>query len=187
MIVFKNSHLDMKRRNLLKKSLLLGSAGLIGGSSAWLLNGEDVSKLTIEQAVSDLNKINLYQAKLSGAWNLSQVLNHLAQSIEYSMTGYPEHKSDRFKETVGQWAFSVFSFRGKMSHDLLEPIPGAPRLEANDAALAMSRLMTALNDFKVFQGELQAHFAYGELNHAEYTHAHVMHINNHLNALKLSI
>lgn len=174
----------MKRRSLLKRSFLLGTAAVVAGSGAWLLNGVDVKKLTIEQAVMDLRKINLNTANHDSAWNISQVLNHLAQSIEYSMTGYPEHKSDRFKETVGQWAFSVFSFRGKMNHDLLEPIPGAPRLEANDAALAMSRLITALNDFRVFKGRLKAHFAYGELNHAAYTHAHVMHINNHLETLR---
>ena len=173
----------MKRRKLLKNSLVVGAVGLVGGSSAWMLNGYDVEKLTIEQAIQDLRDIHLVSGVNSNGWNLSQILNHLAQSIEYSMTGYPEHKSDRFKETVGQWAFSVFSYRGKMTHDLLEPIPGAPSLEANDAALAMSRLITALNDFRVFKGLLKAHFAYGELNHAEYTHAHVMHINNHLEEL----
>lgn len=111
------------------------------------------------------------------------MLNHLAQSIEYSLTGYPMHKSDGFKDSIGRVAFSTFSFRGKMTHDLLEPIPGAPRLVADDAALAMSRLITALNDFRVFNGELKPHFAYGELNHAEYTLAHVMHINNHLESV----
>ncbi len=173
----------MNRRKLLKKSLLIGAAGAIGGSSIWLMNGYDTNKLTIEQAIIDLQSIYLLPVKVTGGWNLSQIFNHLAQSIEYSMTGYPQHKSDTFKSTVGQSAFSVFAIRGKMNHDLIEPIPGAPILGAGNKLLAFSRLLTALNDFKNYLGPLQPHFAYGELTHQEYTHAHVMHINNHLEVL----
>ncbi len=173
----------MKRRSLLKKSLLLGTAGLVGGSGVWLLNGYDSNKLTIEQALSDLHKLDLTKLKFKGDWHASQVLNHLAQSIEYSMTGYPEHKSDGFKNTLGQAAFAVFSLRGKMTHDLLEPIPGAPVLQANQVTAAFDRLLIALTDFKNFTGHLLPHFAYGELDHQQYTLAHVMHINNHLEAV----
>ncbi len=170
----------MKRRKLLKKSLLIGSVGLLGGSSAWLLNGYDSNKLTVDHAINDLQSLDLQNLVFNGDWNGSQVLNHLAQSIEYAMTGYPEHKSDRFKNTLGQAAFSVFSFRGKMTHNLAEPIPGAPVLQANDPTAAFNRLITALTDFKNYRGVLQPHFAYGELSHQQYTQAHVMHINNHL-------
>lgn len=170
----------MNRRKLLKRSVLLGAVGVVGGSGIWMLSGYDVTKLTIAQARKDLTGIDLSQASLNGGWNMSQVLNHLAQSIEYSMTGYPEHKSERFKETLGQAAFSVFSYRGRMTHDLIEPIPGAPILQADNTKMALNRLLMALDDFSNFKGDLKAHFAYGKLNHAEYTLAHVMHINNHL-------
>ena len=174
----------MNRRKLLKQSLIIGTAGLVGGSGVWLMNGYDVNKLTIQQASIDLQSLYLLPMRTTGGWNLSQIFNHLAQSIEYSMTGYPEHKSDRFKSTVGHSAFSVFAFRGKMTHNLLEPIPGAPVLGAGDKLLAFSRLLDALNDFRIFKGPLQAHFAYGELTHQQYTWAHVMHINNHLEELE---
>lgn len=168
----------MKRRKLLKNSLLIGTVGLIGGSSAWLMSGYDTNRLTVEQAIKDLNKVDLH-ANTSG-WNISQIFNHLAQSIEYSMTGYPEHRSARFKSTLGQTAFSIFSVRGKMTHNLTEPIPGAPLLNANNEKAALNRLLIALNDFKTHRSALKPHFAYGELSHQEYTWAHVMHINNHL-------
>ncbi|TDR23537.1 DUF1569 domain-containing protein [Marinicella litoralis] len=170
----------MNRRKLLKKSIYLGLAGAVAGSGVWLMNGNDVSQLTIEQAIIDLQTLYLLPIETEDGWNISQIYNHLAQSIEYSMTGYPEHKSTEFKNTLGQAAFSVFSYRGKMSHDLLEPIPGAPVLRADNKLLAFSRLLNALNDFKTFKGQLEPHFAYGELNHQQYTLAHVMHINNHL-------
>jgi hypothetical protein len=173
----------MNRRKLLKNSLLIGTVGAVGGTGAWLMNGYDVNKLSIEQATRDLQSLYLLPMKTTGGWNISQIFNHLAQSIEYSMTGYPEHKSDSFKSTVGQTAFSVFAYRGKMNHDLVEPIPGAPVLGAGDKLRAFSRLLTALNDFENFKRPLQPHFAYGELSHDEYTLAHVMHINNHLEEL----
>lgn len=170
----------MNRRKLLKNSLLIGAASIVGGSGVWLMNGYDVCQLTIEQAVIDLQTLYLLPIESNDGWNLSQIFNHLAQSIEYSMHGYPEHKSDEFKQTLGQAAFAVFSYRGKMNHDLLEPIPGAPLLEADNKLVGFSRLLNALNDFSVYKGDLKPHFAYGVLNHHQYTLAHVMHINNHL-------
>ncbi len=173
----------MNRRKLLKRSVLLGSIGLVGGTGTWLMNGYDVNKLTITQATIDLQSLYLLPMKTTGDWNLSQIFNHLAQSIEYSMTGYPEHKSNGFKNTLGHSVFSVFAYRGKMTHDLVEPIPGAPLLDAGNKLSAFSRLLTTLDDFKRFKGLLQPHFAYGELTHQQYTWAHVMHINNHLEEL----
>ena len=174
----------MNRRKLLKKSLLLGTAGLIAGGGYWLHNGEDVANLTIENCQKRLQDLNLNRTKVVGEWNMSEVFNHLAQSIEYSMTGYPEHKSDNFKKFLGSHAFAVFSYRGRMAHNLAEAIPGAPVLDANDPLLALSRLLTALNDFRVYNGELKPHFAYGELSHQQYTWAHVMHVYNHLESFE---
>jgi len=119
----------------------------------------------------------------AGAWNLAQVFNHLAQSIEYSMSGYPEHKPQWFKATVGATAFQVFSIRARMSHNLNEAIPGAPALDAQDLPAAHQRLVTALTSFDAYTGDLAPHFAYGALSHDEYLKAHVMHINNHLQAM----
>lgn len=96
------------------------------------------------------------------------------------MTGYPEHKPEWFKSTLGATAFKVFSTRARMAHDLTEAIPGAPPLAAHDLAAAHQRLVTALHTFDAYTGELQPHFAYGPLSHEEYLKAHVMHINNHL-------
>ena len=115
-----------------------------------------------------------------GAWSLAQVLNHAAQSIEYSMGGFPEMKSALFRHTVGSAAFAVFKARGAMSHSLGEPIPGAPALTASDALpAAIERVQKALGDFEVYSGTLRPHFAYGELDKADYTRAHLMHLANH--------
>ncbi|NRF71580.1 DUF1569 domain-containing protein [Aquincola sp. S2] len=116
----------------------------------------------------------------SGAWPLSQVLQHAAQSIEYSIDGYPQPKSALFQGTVGAAAWALFNARGRMNHALDEPIPGAPAL---DAALpldqAVARLLAAFERFERHAGALQPHFAYGALDKPAYARAHLMHLANH--------
>lgn len=102
-----------------------------------------------------------------------------AQTIEYSMTGYPEMKPAQFQKTAGSAAFFVFSSLGKMKHNLADPIPGAPFLEASDTGSALDRLITAIQSFHDFSGELRPHFAYGALSKAEYAAAHLMHIRDY--------
>lgn len=113
-------------------------------------------------------------------WDLAQVLHHLAQSIEYSIVGFPEPKPALFRATVGRAAFAFFDARGRMHHGLTDPIPGAPVLapgQALDAAL--ERLQRAMAAFDGHRGALQAHFAYGPLDKPAYTRAHLMHLADH--------
>jgi hypothetical protein len=118
--------------------------------------------------------------KLVSSWSLSQMLNHAAQSVEFSLRGFPDMKSAAFRATVGSAAFAWFDSRGAMSHGLDEAIPGAPALAA-DAALpdAIARAVKALRDFDAHTGMLAPHFAYGALDKAQYTRAHLMHLANH--------
>ena len=115
-----------------------------------------------------------------GTWTLAQMLNHAAQSVDYSIDGFPELKSALFRKAVGGVAFAVFQARGKMGHTLDEPIPGAPALDAQ-APLepAIARALAALRRFEAHSGSLAPHFAYGELDKAQYTRAHLMHLANH--------
>ncbi len=114
------------------------------------------------------------------SWSLSQLLQHLAQSIEYSMQGYPEMKGPVFRALIGNTAFAVFNARGAMSHNLAEPIPGAPALKPQILLKdSIARLLAALNAFEAWGGPLKPHFAYGELDKAQYTRAHLMHLANH--------
>ena len=118
--------------------------------------------------------------RTTGAWPLSAVLEHLAQSIEMSIDGFPQPKSVLFQHTAGKLAFGVFRSRGRMSHSLVAPIPGAPALAGGeDWHPAAQRLRNAIARFKAHQGQLQPHFAYGALGKDDYALAHAMHIANH--------
>ncbi len=101
------------------------------------------------------------------------------------MSGYPQGKSKFFQRTAGAAAFEAFSWRGRMTHDLAEPIPGAPVLETELApARALERLHAAVLAFRQWTEVLQPHFAYGELSKKEYELAHAMHLANHLSAFQ---
>ena len=113
-----------------------------------------------------------------GAWTLAQMLDHAAQSVEYSMYGFPVMKPALFRATVGRAAFKVFDTRGAMRHDLAAPIPGAP-VPGTDLQAAISRLVQALRAFDAHAGPLKPHFAYGALDKAQYARAHLMHLANH--------
>jgi hypothetical protein len=171
----------MNRRKFLKKSITGGTIVAFGGGYFWLKSGDGVENLTIEMALKHLDKLKDKKLTSSGQWKPAQIFNHLAQSIEFSMISYPQHKSDLFKNTLGLMAFSVFVTRGQMTHNLSEPIPGAAKLlSKEDTQVALERLRKSLLDFENYSDPLKPHFAYGKLTKKEYTFAHIMHIKNHL-------
>lgn len=130
-------------------------------------------------AESTLDGLTRLRHRTTGAWKLPQVLEHVAQSIEYSIRGFPEPRSRLFQATAGSAAFAVFKARGAMRHALDEPIPGAPALSANSLEAALTRLKVAMRDFTAHRGEFKPHFAYGALGREDYARAHLMHLANH--------
>lgn len=160
------------------------TAGGCGGADA---NDRQLIFATLADALRELDRLATAVAlNAAASWTWSKTLLHCAQSIEYSMTGYPESKSALFQRTAGAMAFSFFKSRGRMSHNLIEAIPGAATLDANAAsALAIASLRKAVDSFQQFTGVLRPHFAYGELNKTDYEKAHAMHIANHMSAFDL--
>jgi hypothetical protein len=120
------------------------------------------------------------QVQSTTAWKMSAVLEHMAQSVDMSMDGFPEPKSALFQATLGTAAFTVFRLRGKMSHGLTEPIPGAPALpQSEDFKTGIVRLRSAVQRFQAYAGPLKPHFAYGVLSRTDFALAHTLHIANH--------
>ncbi len=124
----------------------------------------------------------LFKARVvqGSTWTLPQVLQHLAQSIEFSVRGFPELRPAWFRSTLGSAAFTFFNARGQMSHSLTEPIPGAPVLDASlGLKPSVQRLLDAMDEFTSHKGEFFPHFAYGKLDREQYERAHLMHLANH--------
>ena len=152
------------------------------------MNDRRLVLASLNDAMRELDRLKNPQAlPPATAWSWAQTLTHCAQSIEYSMAGFPAAKPRLFQLSVGAAAFSVFSRRGRMSHDLAEPIPGAPLLDAStDSAAAVARLRQAVQGFQTWQGPLRPHFAYGNLSKPEFERAHAMHLANHFSAFDIT-
>lgn len=158
----------------------LATAGLAGCQSA--PGDRELTFTSFAAAEEEIARLMAAKELVSEAqWSLAQTLAHCAQSIEYSMIGYPQPKSKFFQSTAGAAAFEAFSWRGRMTHDLAEPIPGAPELEAGlEPVAALERLQTAVQSFQQWRGLMRPHFAYGDLGKKEYELVHSMHLANHL-------
>ncbi|NMY40363.1 DUF1569 domain-containing protein [Pseudomonas sp. WS 5013] len=174
----------MQRRTLLKGAAVGGVAVL--GAGFWALpTGTAPAARSLEGARSVLAGFQGKALVSIQGWTPTEVFNHCAQSIEYSMEGYPQLKPAWFRHSVGPAAFAVFSARGAMRHPLTEAIPGAaPLAEPASQEVALQRLQAAFERFAAHTGELKPHFAYGALSHEEYAAAHVLHLYNHLSLIR---
>ena len=175
------------RRKLVLASIGIGTAAIAAGLATSRPSSErELRFASLADAQDELGRLGRAKTLASlGAWSWAQTLHHCAQSIEYSMSGYPQMKPALFQRTVGAAALAVFAWRGRMTHDLAEPIPGAPSLAADAAAgVAMERLQASMQAFLRWPGPLRPHFAYGDLAKPEYERAHAMHLANHLSAFR---
>ncbi|XOV80517.1 MAG: DUF1569 domain-containing protein [Aestuariibacter sp.] len=171
----------MNRRTFIISGITISAAATAG----WYILPNNKSDLSLQKLIAELHELQTSQISFEGDWNSFQTFTHLAQSVEFSMQGYPEHRSDVFKSTVGKAAFNVFSSKGYMKHNLLESIPGAPVLaESGRTAEAIKRLINALTTFDNYTGELEEHFAYGKLSKEEYAIAHVLHARDHFSLMQ---
>ena len=172
--------------------LVAGAGAAAGGGYLAYRAGEGRQLVfaALDEAMQEVERLSAAGVRAlqpAAAWNWSQTLVHCAQSIEYSLSGFPAPRSAVFQNTLGAAAFQVFSLRGRMSHNLAEPIPGAPALDAAvpDASAALARLRQAVQGFASHAGPLHPHFAYGSLSKAQYEQAHAMHLANHLSAFEV--
>ena len=140
---------------------------------------------SLSAAMQTLEQLKTQPLRMAGAWDLPHVLHHVAQSIEFSMSAFPAPKPAWFRATLGPYAFAVFNARGRMTHDLAEPIPGAPDITEGQPLLpAVDQAIAALRAFEQHTGTLAPHFAYGRLDKPAYVRAHLMHLANHWDALQ---
>jgi hypothetical protein len=178
--------MDAQRRSALRRTgLVIGVGALaapvvVSAVHPAALNAERFASM--DAALKTLEQLKTAAPRMTGAWDLPHVLHHLAQSIEYSMTGFPASKPAWFQATLGAYAFALFNARGQMTHSLTEPIPGAPDIaQGQPLAPAVDHVVAALRAFDQYAGPLAPHFAYGALDKASYTRAHLMHLGNHWN------
>lgn len=181
----------MQRRRFLKMSAWsIGSLAVAGSGAGFWLAGTPAPITGFDSMAQARGWLDTLAANPGARslsdWPLAQVLEHCAQSVEFSLHGFPQPRSALFQDTAGRLAFAAFNRRGAMRHGLTEPIPGAPPLAATDLAAAAARLQAAFATFEAHAGILQPHFAYGALDKNEYTRAHLMHLANHAQLIAIA-
>ena len=125
---------------------------------------------------------------IDGEWTLYRVLIHCAQSIEYSLTGFPVNRSIVLRRTIGPLIARRFLKRGAMSHNRAEPIPGAPAIpEDGSVPEAVRRLREAMARFTNHSEQVSEHFIFGRLSKQQFAQLHVLHVRNHFELLHESI
>lgn len=191
----------MNRRKFLKVGAITSGVvlvGAVGGSFALdhrlstkneILRNISFSSLKEAQEELDrLEKIVLLDPKkiqLLGDWSLHQNLVHCAQSIEYSLTGFPKHRPKIIQNTIGKIIFEKFDVQGYMSHDRNDPIPDATPIEKEgDLQAAFDRVRKSISDFENYSKSYEPHFMYGKLSKSEYERAHYLHLADHLTGMK---
>ena len=173
----------MNRRSFVFATAAAGGAAIAGGA-ALLMQPAYFGPMKLAAMVAQLKSLRGQHLVSQGSWSAAHVFSHNAQSIDYSIAGFPESKGSVFQTLVGKPAFAVFSARGEMVHGLAEPIPGGYAI-ADDGPLdiAIDELLRSIAAFTAHSGPLQPHFANGALSKAEYEAAHVMHFVNHMSEI----
>ena len=119
-----------------------------------------------------------------GPWNLSQTLQHCAQTVRYSVVGYPRLKPALFRATAGALAKRLFLRRGAMRHPLGAEIDGAPPLVSDrPVAEAVADFEDAVALFSAHTADHAPHPAYGRCTHEEFERLHALHLAEHLPGL----
>jgi Protein of unknown function (DUF1569) len=164
-----------------RRNFIIAHAGLLTGLATQIALADMPKVQSLDEALRWLDRLDkAVSVKSTSAWTMGAVFEHLAQSIDMSLDGFPEPKSLLFQNTVGSAAFAVFKWRGKMSHGLTDPIPGAPALaQPDDWKPGALRLRTAIARFNSHTGPIKPHFAYGTLSRSDFAMAHAMHMANH--------
>lgn len=117
-------------------------------------------------------------------FDLSETIQHSAQSIGYAMTGYPELKPAIVRRTVGRAAKHTFLGRGRMKHNLSAPVPGAPELDGSESVEeALAQLREVISALGAYTGTLHAHPVYGQCTKEQAARLQAMHLREHLPGL----
>jgi Protein of unknown function (DUF1569) len=171
----------MNRRRFLARSALAAIA-VSGVAVGW--RRMHLPQHSLVALVDHLQALRSQPLLSSGVWSPYHVFTHLAQSVAFSIDGYPQMKPEWFQHSLGAAAFFAFETAGTMRHGLDQPIPGAPDIALDgDAGSAIDDLIQTLQLFDAHTGAVKPHFAYGALDKGQYLAAHAMHVRNHLSEI----
>ena len=139
---------------------------------------------SLNEVLTVLDQLEKSENVSSSGWSVYKVLQHCAQTIDYSMSGYPKYKPVWFRNTIGKIVFSKFFRQGYMSHDLAAPVPGSPLLTVEgNLQEGIALLRGTIARFLAFEGTLKPHLVFGQLTKAQYDKYFAMHVADHFSEI----
>lgn len=176
----------MSRKSFLKLTAGVAVASTVAPTlTGCAASGRALTFSTIDEVLNELDLMeeNLDTLVMDQPYTLYKALTHMAQSMEYSMTGYPKLDSP-LAQSIKKIGFNIFKSQGYMSHDLGAPVPDAPEIpDEGPIEDAFLRLRNACSDFQNYTGALHPHFSYGTLSYEDWELAHSFHCANHFSNL----
>jgi hypothetical protein len=85
-------------------------------------------------------------------WTLYEILSYCAQTIEYSMTGYPAMKPKFLRMTIGRLVINKFLRQGYIRHNLSSYVPGGEAITSEGSTEeGLQRLIQAIDRFEAYK------------------------------------
>ncbi len=133
----------------------------------------------LNDAVNELQRLDKGKVVTAKLWSYYQILNHCADSLEFSMSSYPRVMPSFIRKTIGKFFFKKLMKDGYMKPG--SPNPGAPKKrEEGDVVSALKRLRNSISIFTKYEGPFGIHPIFDELTKSEWEKLHTFHIANHL-------
>ena len=136
----------------------------------------------LNDVLADLDKLEQSNITTSGNWSLYQILSHLSNSIEFSMTQYPHLLPLAVRRTVGKRGLKALLKNQEMQPGVQNPAAPQSREESDRSheVQAFSALRKAIADFQAYDGPLAEHPAFGTVSKDEFEKVHAYHCALHL-------
>jgi hypothetical protein len=125
----------------------------------------------------------------AGAWDLSQVCEHLADWMTFPVSGFPKASGPvrlalwALRHTVGRWQRRKITRTNRMPAGA-PTIPTTVHLIAGDAGAAVSRLRRTAERFRAHPGPWHPSPLFGALTKEEWTQVQLVHCAHHLSFLR---
>ncbi len=138
---------------------------------------------SLEEAQKGIENLEEKDVPKVEGWTPYHTLVHCAQTIAFSMEGYPEMKPAIIRGTIGKLALHVFLKKGAMRHNLTADVPGLAWKEQEGTFQEGKKILgQSISDFLQYKGELKPHLLFGNMSFSEYNRYFAMHLTDHLSS-----
>ncbi len=138
----------------------------------------DLKFSTLEEVILELDKIeNAKKIKTTATWSFYQIIKHLSDMLEFSMTSYPV-EAPKIVQFFAGFVKNLIFIQGKMFRGLPNPVAPSKR-EEGDHVSELKLYRERLNRLQNFSGKFAPHPMFGEITKAEWFKLHSIHAALH--------